>query len=75
MTEIVFLHGMFQNPKSWENWIEYFTSKGFNCVAPAWPLHDGDPRALRATPPAHLGELPLVTFQRGSPSTPWPRTA
>lgn len=59
MTEIVFLHGMFQNPKSWDNWIAYFTSKGFNCVAPAWPLHEGDPQTLRDNPPADLGDLHL----------------
>lgn len=61
MTEIVFLHGMFQNPKSWENWVEYFQAKGFNCVAPAWPLHEGDPRTLRDNPPANLGDLHLST--------------
>lgn len=59
MTDIVFLHGMFQNPKSWANWIDYFTAKGFNCKAPAWPLHDGEPRALRDNPPAGLGDLHL----------------
>jgi pimeloyl-ACP methyl ester carboxylesterase len=60
MKNIAFVHGMFQNPKSWQNWNGYFTERGYHCVAPAWPLHDGDPRALRNTPPAGLGELRLA---------------
>lgn len=59
MTDIVFVHGMFQNPKSWENWIGMFSDKGYNCHAPAWPLHEGDPRSLRDNPPPGLGELRL----------------
>ena len=56
---IVFIHGMFQNPKSWEKWIAYFTEQGYNCVAPAWPFHDGEPSQLRNNPPAGLGDLML----------------
>ena len=59
MTDIVFVHGMFQNPRSWEKWTRFFADHGYRCVAPAWPLHDGDPAALRADPPAGLGELHL----------------
>jgi pimeloyl-ACP methyl ester carboxylesterase len=58
-TNILFIHGMFQNPKSWEPWKQYFAARGFNCVAPAWPFHDGEPAVLRATPPQGLGELHL----------------
>jgi len=56
---IVFIHGMFQNPKSWEKWISYFSEKGYNCLAPAWPLHEGEPSYLRQNPPSGLGELEL----------------
>lgn len=59
MQDIVFVHGMFQNPKSWENWIRLFSDKGYNCIAPAWPMHDGDPAILRASPPSGLGKLHL----------------
>ncbi|GAA4324046.1 alpha/beta hydrolase [Mucilaginibacter gynuensis] len=62
MKSIVFIHGMFQNPKSWEKWIAYFTEKGYNCIAPAWPLHTGDPTELRNDPPAGLGDLELQTI-------------
>jgi pimeloyl-ACP methyl ester carboxylesterase len=59
---IVFIHGMFQNPKSWEKWISYFNEKGYNCLAPAWPLHEGEPKALRDNPPTGLGDLELQTI-------------
>ncbi len=59
--KIIFIHGMFQNPRSWEKWLNHFTNHGYECLAPAWPLHDGDPQLLRANPPAGLGELRLKT--------------
>lgn len=57
MADIIFVHGMFQNDKSWAKWIERFSARGHRCVAPAWPLHEGDPVALRANPPEGLGDL------------------
>ncbi|SDE96494.1 Lysophospholipase, alpha-beta hydrolase superfamily [Mucilaginibacter pineti] len=59
---IVFIHGMFQNPVSWEKWISYFNEKGYDCIAPAWPLHEGVPADLRNNPPAGLGDLELQTI-------------
>lgn len=59
MKDIIFVHGMFQNPKSWNSWVNYFTQRGYNCIAPAWPLHDGEPKTLRENPPAGLGDLSL----------------
>lgn len=56
---IVFIHGMFQNPKSWERWIDYFQSSGYNCIAPAWPYHEGEPADLRQSVPEGLGDLKL----------------
>lgn len=60
MTDVIFVHGMFQNSKSWEKWIAPFEAKGYNCSAPAWPLHEGDPGALRKNPPKGLGDLSLA---------------
>lgn len=59
MKTIVFVHGMFQNDKSWKSWVSYFEQLGYRCIAPAWPLHDGEPKALRENPPAGLGDLRL----------------
>jgi pimeloyl-ACP methyl ester carboxylesterase len=56
---IVFIHGMFQNDKSWDNWKTYFEQKGFNCVIPSWPFHEGEPADLRNNPPQELGDLTL----------------
>jgi alpha-beta hydrolase superfamily lysophospholipase len=56
---IMFMHGMFLNPKSWEHWQTWFESRGYNTIAPAWPLHEGDPRELRNNVPPGLGELSL----------------
>ncbi|MGN7989704.1 alpha/beta hydrolase [Pedobacter sp. 22226] len=59
---IILIHGMFQNPKSWKNWISFFESKGYDVIAPAWPLHEGEPAALRQNPPTGLGTLELDTI-------------
>jgi pimeloyl-ACP methyl ester carboxylesterase len=57
--DIVFVHGMFMNPKSWGDWSKFFTAKGHRCHAPAWPFHEGEPSALRASVPEGLGKLTL----------------
>ena len=54
---IVFIHGLFMNPKSWEPWLKYFKTKGFTCYAPAYPFHAGDPVGLRKNRNAALGNL------------------
>jgi pimeloyl-ACP methyl ester carboxylesterase len=47
------------NPKSWDSWVKYFTAKGYNCIAPAYPLHDGEPALLRKNIQSELGFLTL----------------
>lgn len=56
---IVFVHGMWQNAKSWKKWIDYFEQRGYNCVAHSWPLHEGVPAELRKNVPEGLGDLVL----------------
>ncbi|HXT00901.1 MAG TPA: alpha/beta hydrolase [Elusimicrobiota bacterium] len=56
---IVFIHGEFLTPKCWEPWRRYFSERGYRCVAPAWPWHDGDPEALRERIPVETGHLAL----------------
>lgn len=60
MPAILFVHGMFLTPRSWEPWQAWFNARGYECVAPAWPLHDAEPAAIRAHPPAGLGALSLA---------------
>lgn len=56
---VIFIHGMFLNPKSWQKWGFFFADKGYSCVAPAWPYHEGEPAALRANIHPQLGKLDL----------------
>lgn len=58
---IVFIHGLFMNPSSWENWIKFYENKGYTCYAPAYPFHDGRPMELRKNIQPELGQ---VTFQQ-----------
>lgn len=58
-SSIIFIHGMFQNPKSWDNWMNFFKARDFKCTAPAWPFHEGLPTDLRSFPPEQLGTLQL----------------
>jgi len=57
--KIVFVHGMFQNGKSWDKWVNYFEELGYECIVPSWPDHVGEPAALRANTPETLGDLML----------------
>ena len=38
--DVVFIHGMFMNPKSWRDWIDFFAARGYRCHAPAWAGSD-----------------------------------
>ncbi|WP_367874303.1 alpha/beta hydrolase [Luteolibacter sp. Populi] len=58
--KIIFIHGMFQNPKSWDTWTSFFQNTGFDTEAPPWPLHEGEPADLRANIPSGLGTLSLA---------------
>jgi len=54
---VVFVHGLFQNPKSWAGWVDYFTAKGYICHAPAYPYHEGEPEERRRNIDPRLGKL------------------
>lgn len=56
---IVFIHGMFQNPKSWVEWKKYFEARGYACYTPAYPYHEGEPPDLRKNINPGLGTLTL----------------
>lgn len=57
--KILFIHGMFLNSKSWDHWLTYFEDLGYECLAPSWPLHEGEPSRLRSNIPDGLGTLSL----------------
>ncbi len=44
---IVFIHGMYMSSLCWENWVTYFSTRGYQCLAPAWPGRDRPVEALR----------------------------
>jgi pimeloyl-ACP methyl ester carboxylesterase len=54
---IVFIHGLFMNPTSWESWIKYFEAKGYKCYTPAYAFHEGNPVDLRNNINPNLGKL------------------
>ena len=39
---IVLIHGLWMTPLSWENWVKYYTDKGYNVIAKSWPGMEGD---------------------------------
>ncbi len=57
---IVFIHGLFVNPKIWEDWKIYFEAKGFTCHIPSYPYHEGNPWELRENSNPQLNK---VTFK------------
>lgn len=56
-TQIVFIHGMYLNGRSWRPWVTRAEARGHVCHAPSWPYHDGDPVDLRAHLDPALGSL------------------
>lgn len=48
---IVFLTGAFVSSKCWDDWRNYFGSKGYTAIAPAWPNKNEVPEVLRKTHP------------------------
>lgn len=52
---VLFIHGLWLHPTSWEPWIECVGEKGYSATAPGWP---GDPATVdeaRANPDAVAG--------------------
>jgi pimeloyl-ACP methyl ester carboxylesterase len=59
---IVLIHGLWMTPLSWERWIERYTSRGFQTIAPSWPGMDIEIDELRRKPSwiAQLGVSEIV---------------
>lgn len=54
---IVFIHGLFMNPASWQSWIKFYETKDYKCYAPAYAYHEGNPADLRNNINHDLGKL------------------
>ena len=57
---IVFVHGAWVTPLCWENFVGYFSGRGYTCLTPAWPYRDRPIDELRHRPAPELGQLGLV---------------
>ncbi len=47
---IVFVHGFWVTPRSWENWMARFEARGYKVLAPAYPGFEVEVEALNADP-------------------------
>lgn len=54
-TTIVFITGAFVSHHIWDDWIAWFTGKGYNCIAPPWPYKDSTAEQLRNRRPNDTG--------------------
>ena len=62
MSTVIFIHGAWVTPACWDNFIDSFTRRGYECIAPAWPRKDQSIEQLRADPSrlAGLGVQEIV---------------
>src|SRR6185295_1934216 len=47
---ILFITGTFISNDCWNEWKFFFESKGYVCIAPAWPHKEASPEELRNRP-------------------------
>ena len=59
---ILFIHGLWMTPRSWEKWMERYESRGYRVLAPSWPGLEGEVEALNAdsTPLTQLDVSKIV---------------
>src|ERR1700694_3892032 len=60
---VVLIHGLFMTAISWEQWVDRYTSKGYQVIAKSWPVMD-DIDELRRDPSGveHLGIGEIVDY-------------
>ena len=49
-TPVVFIHGLWLLPSSWDNWAEFFEEAGYAPVTPVWPDDPETVEEARANP-------------------------
>jgi hypothetical protein len=74
---IVLIHGLWMTPRSWEQWIPYYQSRGYRVLAPTYPGFEVEVEALRADPsPIETLTVPETVFRRpgagSGPTACWP---
>jgi pimeloyl-ACP methyl ester carboxylesterase len=47
---ILFIHGLWMTPRSWEKWMERYESRGHRVLAPSWPGLEVEVEALNQDP-------------------------
>ncbi|TAK00163.1 MAG: alpha/beta hydrolase, partial [Chloroflexota bacterium] len=59
---VVFIHGGWVTPASWDRFVPYFEAQGYRCLAPAWPGKDRPIEEIRSDPSplAGLGIAEIV---------------
>jgi pimeloyl-ACP methyl ester carboxylesterase len=49
-TPVVFVHGLWLLPSSWDRWVDFFTQAGYAPLTPDWPDDPETVEAARANP-------------------------
>src|SRR5688572_12851170 len=49
-TPVVFIHGLWLLPSSWDNWVKFFEDAGYAGVTPDWPDDPETVEEARANP-------------------------
>jgi pimeloyl-ACP methyl ester carboxylesterase len=57
---VVFIHGLWMTPLSWENFSNRFQELGYNVMTPGWPGHEGDVEEVRKNASSTLAGLGLA---------------
>jgi non-heme chloroperoxidase len=55
-TPVVFIHGLWLLPSSWDRWLALFEEAGYAPLAPSWPGDPATVEAARANPQALAGK-------------------
>ncbi len=55
-TSVVFIHGLWLLPSSWQSWLDLFEQAGYAPLAPGWPDDPETVEAARANPQALAGK-------------------
>src|SRR2546423_7152478 len=55
-TPVVFIHGLWLLPSSWDRWAELFEAAGYSAVSPGWPDDPATVAEAKARPEVFAGK-------------------